>query len=546
MMAANAVDDLDRARTALADQDWEAAYAAASAAAAGANDGVGAADRLEALAEAAWWTGHLQECIDVRQRAYAAYEGAGQLRAAGGCAVRLYFCWSLTGKGAIATGWLRRARRCLDGDRECAEYGFLLLFESEIAHGAGELDRAADLATIALDLGRRVRSVDLEAQALQALARILIDEGRPAEGLAHFDEAMLFAQEGRLDPLVAGRVYCSLISACHELGDPRRAMEWTDAISDWAEAHPRSAFPGMCRLHRAELLQWRGEWDAAETEARRAGDDLADVDVPAAAAAHAEVGEIRRRLGDLDGAEAAFARAEELNAAPAAGRALLRLAQGRAEAADTIIGGALAEATNQLARAWLLPADVQIAVAVGQVDRAQHAAEELSRIAARYESPVLLAAADVAAGRVALATGEGDACGPLRSAVQRWTELDVPYEVATTRVLLAQACRAAGDADGAASSLAAAEAIFERLGATVALTERETGTLAALPDGLTAREVEVLQLVAAGNTNKQIAAELYVSDKTVARHLSNIFTKIDVPTRAAATAYAFERGLVGG
>ncbi|HVM52124.1 MAG TPA: helix-turn-helix transcriptional regulator [Acidimicrobiales bacterium] len=543
MTAAAPAAALDQARSALVAQDWAAAHAAATAVVAASDEPSG--DALDVLAEAAWWIGRLDECIDARERAYAAYERAGADRSAGGCAVQLYFAWALNGKPAIATGWLRRARRWLDGDMECVEYGFLLLYEAEVAHGGGELARASDLAGMALDLGRRLRSPDLEAQALQAMARVLIDRGEPADGLAHLDEAMLFAREGRLSPLVAGRVYCSLVTACHELGDIRRARDWTDAVSSWADAHPRSAFPGMCRLHRAELLQWRGEWAAAEAEARRAGDDLAGVHVPTAAAAHVEVGEIRRRLGDLDGAEAAFARAEELNASPAAGRALLRLAQGRLEAADAIIAGALAAATVALGRAWLLPAEVQIAVALGDLDRAERAARELAATATHYESPILLAAAETARGRVGLAAGDAEAVATLRGAVQQWADLDVPYEAATTRVLLAQACRGAGDEEGAKASLAAAAAIFDRLGAVVDLATDGGDGKGGSPAGLTGREVEVLRLVAAGNTNKQIAAALYVSDKTVARHLSNIFAKVGVSTRAAATAFAFEHGLVG-
>ena len=547
-------DDLAAARGALGRHDWSAAYARAAAAASvddtdelDRETALATGDRLDTLAEAAWWVGRLDECITARERAYGHFDRAGAGRPAGQCAVWLYTHYSFKGKRAIATGWLRRARRALDGDLDCPEYGYLLLYESEIAHGNGELDQAYELAGTVVELGRSLRVPDLEAQALQGIGRVLIDQGKPADGLAHLDEAMLFALEGRLSPYVTGKVYCSLVSACHDLGDLRRANEWTDAVGSWADDHPFSVFPGLCRLHRADLLQWRGEWELAEAEARRACGELEETFVPNAAAAFAEVGEIRRRRGDLAGAEEAFARVEALTGRPTAGLALLRLSQGRADAASAVIVSALEEAGwNRLTRAWLLPAEVQVALLLGEQERAGAAAAELAETADLYESPLLRAAAASAAGRVQLAAGDPAAGASLRSAAQQWQDLDVPYEGATARLLLGHACRLSGDDEAARASLEAAETLFERLGASP-----DTRLLHAvvpsteLPCGLTGREGEVLRLVAAGWTNKQIAAELSLSDKTVSRHLSNIFTKIDVASRAAATAFAFEHRLVG-
>jgi ATP/maltotriose-dependent transcriptional regulator MalT len=298
-------------------------------------------------------------------------------------------------------------------------------------------------------------------------------------------------------------------------------------------------------------MQWRGDWQAAEAEARRACSELDDMYVANAAAAHAGVGEICRRRGDLEAAEEAFARAEALDARPAAGLALLRLAQGRAAAASVVISAAIEETTwNRLARGWLLPVEVQVAVALGELDRARRAAGELTETARLFESPVLGAAAASAAGRVELAAGDPRAGGSLRAAVRRWVELDAPYEAAATRVLLARACRAVGDEEGAEASLAAAATAFARLGATLDMRDVEALRAARsperLPCGLTAREAEVLRLVATGLTNKQIGAELSLSSKTITRHLSNIFAKIGVSSRAAATAFAFEHRLAGG
>jgi ATP/maltotriose-dependent transcriptional regulator MalT len=486
-----------------------------------------------------------------RERAHACYHRAGATLEAGRCAVWLFHHWTFKGKRAIASGWLGRARRSLNGQRGSAEYGNLLLYEAEVAHGVGDLAGAAALVEQAMSLGQRLRVPDLEAQALQALGRLLIDEGRPTEGLARLDEAMLFAIEGRLSPFVTGRVYCSLVSACHDLGDIRRASEWIEAVGSWADSHPFTVFPGLCRLHRADLMQWRGDWQAAEAEARQACSELHDLFVSNTAAAYVEVGEICRRRGDLGAAEEAFARAEALDARPAAGLALLRLTQDRAEAASVIISAAIEEiAWNRLACGWLLPVEVQVAVALGDVERAQRAAAELTETARLFDSPVLGAAAASATGRVELACGDPGARASLRAAVRRWLELDVPHEAANARVLLARACRAAGDEDGAQAALAAAESAFTRLGATLDLQEvtalRTVRPSSDLPGGLTDREAEVLRLVAAGLTNKQIGAELCVSSKTISRHLSNIFGKIGVSSRAAATAFAFEYQIVGG
>jgi ATP/maltotriose-dependent transcriptional regulator MalT len=540
-------DRLAAAQSALARCDWAAAYEHACTASRDrdGSDPVAVADALDTLAEAAWWVGRLDECIVARERAYAVYDEAGADRRAGQCAIWLYTHHCFKGKRAIATGWLRRARRALQGAAGSPEYGYLLLYESELAHGNGELDEAAALARTVVELGRQLRSPDLEAQALQAIGRVLIDDGRPAEGLAHLDEAMLFATEGRLLPYVTGKIYCSLVSACHDLGDIRRANEWTDAIGSWAERHPATIFPGLCRLHRADLLQWRGEWALAEAEAQRACGELESIFVPNAGAAFAGLGEIRRRRGDVGGAEEAFARAESLGARPAGGLARLRLSQRQAELGSAVIADALAEATSRLSRAWLLPVETELAIAVGDVERAADAAAELAATATCYESPLLLAESITARGRVQLAAGDPDACSTLRAAVRAWCELDAPYETATSRLLLGQAYRQVGDERAARTCFSDAETLFRRLGANSDVQAvMQLAEPSPLPCGLTAREGEVLRLVAAGSTNKQIAAELFLSDKTISRHLSNIFLKIGVRSRAAATAFAFEHHLM--
>jgi DNA-binding CsgD family transcriptional regulator len=301
-------------------------------------------------------------------------------------------------------------------------------------------------------------------------------------------------------------------------------------------------FPGLCRVHHAAALQWRGEWAAAEREATRACEELSGINLPNAAAAWAEIGDIRRRLGDLDGAAVAFVRADQLCAQPRAGLALLRLAEGSLDMATSIISDAIeAAGWNRLARAKLLPARVQIAIASGDLGSACDAVGELEAIAEDFSSAGMHAAAATARGRVQLAQRDPAACATLRNAVSRWTDLGVPYETATARTLLGQACRHSGDAAGAAAAFGAARQLFDDLGVHLdARGAQHPPTSASLPAGLTAREAEVLRLVAAGHTNKEVAAALFLSDKTIARHLSNIFTKAGVSSRAAATAFAFE------
>jgi ATP/maltotriose-dependent transcriptional regulator MalT len=536
-----APDALTAARDALARHDWDASLRLAESAAS--DDPAAEAERLDVLATAAWWLGRLDTCIDARQTAYRIFEELGETRRAGLCAVWLYEHYCFRAKGAIASGWLQRARRLLGDDTDCTEHGALLLREAEIAHGEGRLVDARALADRALGLGRRIASPDLEAEALQTVGRVLIDEGAVERGLAHLDEAMLFAVEGRIGPYSTGKVYCSLIGACEDVGDLRRAAEWTEATAQWAGQHPFAIFPGICRIHRAVVLDRRGEMADAERELSQACDELVGSNLANAAAAFAEVGDIRRRLGDLERAEEAFARVEELTGQTCTGVALLRLAQGRVDAAARIISGCMAaQSPNPLGRARVRPAAAQIAIAADDLGGARESVAELDAIATAFDTPMLHAMAALARGRLQLAEGDADgATHTLRDALRYWQELEVPYEVATTRTLLAQALRDVGDDDGARESFAAARALFDQIGARLDVPD----TTVALPAGLTAREAEVLRLIAAGKSNKDIAAELFLSVKTVSRHLSNIFTKIGVSSRAAATAFAFEQQLMG-
>jgi len=537
-------DALAGLREALRRQDWP------SAAEAGERISVDSpeleADLADLRAEAAWWLGRLDECIEHRERAFLGFDELGDCRRAARCAVGLWEHHGMRGHPAISSGWLRRARRVLADEPECSELGALLLREAEAAHGGGDLDQAMALATRVVGLARSLRSADLEAEALQTIGRILIDRGEVAEGMGHLDEAMLFAVEGRLSPYSTGKVYCSLISACELLGDLDRAAEWTEATLRWAERHPFAIFPGICRVHRAVVLKRRGALADAEREAARACEELLGSHLGNSAVAYAEVGDICRRLGALDRSQEAFERAQELSGSPCGGLALLRLAQGRVDAALSIVTGCVrGQTSSPLARAELLPVLVHVAIAADDLLAAEGAAAELDEIAATFATPALQASAISTRGRLELAHDDPAAAGTLQDAADRWQALEVPYEVATTRTLLGQALRDAGDEVGALAAFASATAMFGQIGAQVDARLVADGTRRPNPAGLTTREVEVLRLIAAGMTNSDIAAALFLSIKTVSRHLSNIFTKIGVTSRAAATAFAFEHDLVG-
>lgn len=539
-------DTLEAARDALARHDWQACVDVVASRSI--EEPEAEATRLDLLADATWWLGRVEDSIEARQAAYRLFDSTGLTRRAGMCAVWLFQDHCLRARPAAASGWLQRARRALDGDTGCIEYGALLLREAEAAHGSGRLEEAATLAEQARALAHDLTSDDLEAEALQTLGRVLIDTGQRAEGLAHLDEAMLLAVEGRLGPYATGKVYCSLISACEDLGDLGRAAEWTEATARWAAQHPFAIFPGICRVHHAVVLERQGALEAAQREATRACSELVGSHLPNAITAYAEVGDICRRLGELERAEEAFARAEALGGRTCGGASLLRLAQGRVGEAQRIIHGCLAaEPPDRLGRARLLPAAVQIAVAAGDLTGAATAASELESIADRFDTPMLHALAGVARGRLQFAESDAPAAAKsLQGALRRWEELQVPYEIATASTLLGQAQRESGDENAAIASFARARLLFEQIGARLDASGMETVRRSHRPAGLTEREVEVLCLVAAGHTNKEIAASLHLSAKTVSRHLTNIFTKIDVPSRAAATAFAFEHHLIEG
>jgi DNA-binding NarL/FixJ family response regulator len=534
------MDKLAAARAAFAARDWTGARDLFLAAR---SDVPFDADDLNALAEASWWLGFMDESNAAREDAFEAYVKASDNRRAAMRAIDIAYVYFLKGNGPVGSGWVQRAQRLVGDEPDYPEQGFLLYLtvESSLDGGEATLEKAREVQAF----GRRHGDRNLIAAGLVAEGRVLIKLGRAQEGVALLDEGMLEASSEDLLPNWAGNIYCHLMAACYELGDIGRAAAWTQSTSDWCDQMaPAVLFKGICRVHRAQVMQIRGAWEQAQDEAERICDEAAHIHVGIAAEAHYQIGEIRRLRGDLDGAEAAYRRGHELGRDPQPGLALLRLAQGRANAAATLIRSALAGVEDRLTRARLLAAHVEIAIAADDTAAASVAADELDAVADEYRSSGLQAAARRCRGSVLLATGRTDeALSTLRGACSGWSELEAPYECAKVRVLLAQAYRQLGDTESSERELAAARATFLELGAELDARLADGKRPTVLPNRLTDREAAVLALVAAGRTNRQIADELLLSQKTVERHLSNIFTKLEVTTRTAAARFAFEHGI---
>ena len=421
---------------------------------------------LELLAEAAGWVGRLDESIAVRERAHAAYLARGDRRRAGFIALLLSHDYFAKGQSSIGNGWIRRAERLLDAEQNSIEYGHLLRARGLLA---SDPDEGLAHARAAYDLATRLGDRDLAALELQEQGRLLVAKGEVAEGLALLEDAAMHAVSGTLGPLATGDIFCNAIDVCRKLADFGRASEWTDAARQWCDREGILGFPGVCRVYRAGILRLRGALTDAAREATDACEELRPYSVSASSEAFYELGEVRLRLGELTAAAEAFRQAHELGRDPQPGLALLRLAEGKVEAARTAIKSALAdESRDRLARSQLLPAQVEIALAAGDLDGARAAADELEAIANVYATPALNAAAQCMRGQVQIAAGEAaGALRSLRAGCRLWQKLDAPYETARARLALATVHRAAGDLETAALELTAARSAFERLGAVL-------------------------------------------------------------------------------
>ncbi len=540
--------ELASGRAAYAGQAWTEAHESLSAA--DRSRGLGARD-LELLATSAYMLGREGDYLTALRRAYRAHLDGGEALPALRCAFWVAVTLAQRGDTGGAGGWLGRARRLLEREgADRVEAGYLLLplvFQQE---GSGELEAAAATAAEAAAIAERFGDPDLLALAGHEHGHILIRLGRLDEGVALLDEAMVAVTAGELSPIPAGIVYCGAILACQDAHELRRAREWTAALTSWCERQPDLvAFTGRCLVHRAQIMRLNGAWAAALEEAAKAEERCLRGENPAAAGeACYQRGEIHRLRGEFRAAEAAYREASARGLEPQPGFALMRLAQGKAEAAETAIRRVEGEASEAGRRATVLPAFVEIMLSVDDLAAAREASAELDSLATGHAEDALEAMAAQARGAVLLAGGDArGALARLRRAFEVWRELDAPYEAARARELIGQACRELGDEDGARLELEAARDAFASLGATTDLTR--VGMLLEISGtvddhGLTRRELEVLQHIAAGETNKAIAAELVLSVRTVDRHVSNIYAKLGVSSRAAATAFAHEHGLL--
>ena len=425
------------------------------------------AEGLEMLADAAWWVAQPGDSLAARERAYAAFVAAGNKARATRAALRLAQENANRKSFSAAQAWFGRAEKLVEGNEDSAEYGHLLFGRVLMSPMPSDMNEAVAMGRKITELGERFGDRDLVAFGEMAQGFVLIASGDVKGGFAQFDMATLSAAAGELSVWPTGWVYCSTITACLQLADYKRASEWTEATTRWCERQSVTGFPGVCRVHRAEIVALRGAWAQAEQEARQACEELQRYQLSlVAASGFYQIGEIRMRMGDLPAAEEAFRRAHELGMVPEPGLSLIRLAEGDARSAASSMQRALGNESEIFARARLLPAEVEVALALQDRDRARKASTEMDAIAKRLGTPAMEAIAGGARAALQLADGDATAAeGTLRSALRLWVELDVPYEIARTRVLLAGAYRALGDEGAAALELRAAHAVFERLGA---------------------------------------------------------------------------------
>lgn len=547
MVAVTVGGTLDRGRDAFGRQAWGDAYALLSAADREASLEL---EDLERLALAADLTGRGEHNSEALARAHHESLRLGATARAVRNAFWLGMSLMYQGEPARGGGWLARARRLLDDSRlDCVEQGYVLVPLGRQTLEKGDPAAARALFEQVTAVAERFDDPDLAALGHLGRGGSLIALGETAKGVALLDEAMVAVTAREVSPVIMGIVYCSAIEAFQQIFDLRRAQEWTDALSRWVESQPDLVpFRGECLLHRAELMHLHGSWQQAADEARRATERLSQHPVgPVLGAALYQEAELYRLRGEFPKAEGAYREASRQGRSPEPGLALLRLAQGQPVAAEAAIRRALDESGDRAFRPRLLDARVEIALAAGDLESAREGAAELVETAQQSGAVLLVAMAARAGGAVRLAEGDSRAAlAKLRTAFRSWQELRAPYEAARVRTLLAAACRDLGDEDAAALELDAARTVFRQLGAAPDLARLDgpdRRPAARATGGLTPREIEVLKLIAAGSSNRAIATELVISEKTVARHVSNIFTKLGLSSRSAATAYAYQHGL---
>lgn len=498
-----------------------------------------AADDLERYAVAANMLGRMDDYYAIRERLYQLMLDIGE--AAGAAEAALWIAGQHLANGEVGpgSGWLARAARVLEEtDGDSAAGGFLSVAQAFGPAATGDMDTAVEMTRAGTEVCRRHGRDDLVALALHQEGLFLIDAGRTDEGLARLDEAMVTLGAGAVSPLVTGIVYCGTITGCWSAYELRRAQEWTTAMSAWCDAQPELGnFTAECKVRRAELKQLHGAW--AEALDELADVSPAGVDAWAAGAAACVRGNLARLQGRYDDAAEHFGEAARLSYDPQPGLALLRLARGAVQAAAAMVRRGLAEVSEVPRRVELLAAAVEILVAAGEHAEAAAAVDELAALTETHPTPIVRALLADAQAVLHLAQDEpGRALPHARAGLRHWVTTAAPYQEARAHARIAEACQALGDTDSARHETSLAAATFRSLGAAPDLARLRSD------DVLTPRELDVLRLVATGATNRSIAGRLVLSERTVDRHVSNIFTKLGVSSRASATAYAYERGLL--
>jgi DNA-binding CsgD family transcriptional regulator len=541
------IGGLEFARASFAQRSWGDAYARFVTADTAAPLDL---DDLEKFALVAYLTGHDEESTLAWTRAHHQAIDRDDPQRAARNAFLIGSGLMFRGETAPGLGWLTRGGRVLEGSGECAELAWPRTWNAFAQMWGGDAEGARSVFAQSAMVGKRFHDADLLTMSHLGQGMCLVMQGQGPAGIAVLDEVMVAVTSGEVSPMYAGIAYCTVIEGCSELFDLRRAREWTAALTRWCDSQPDLVpYRGNCLVHRCELMQLEGAWTDAMEAARQACAQLsAPVRWDTLGSAYYQLGELHRLRGEFAEAEESYRKASASGHQPEPGMPLLRLAQGRTDLAAAALRRALNESQEPPARARLLPAFVEIMIASGDVASARIATDELSQIAESLDAAYLRAVAASAVGAVLFAEGDPRSALPkLRRAGSAWRVLDAPYEVARVQVLIGLACSALGDPETSAMELDGARKVFERLGAQPDIERLDVflkRTYGQTPAGLTAREVEVLRLVASGKTNRAIARELALSEKTVARHVHNSLTKIGVPSRTAATAYAYEHGLI--
>jgi ATP/maltotriose-dependent transcriptional regulator MalT len=509
--------------------------------------GLGADDTL-ALATSAYLMGNVDEAIRALQGGYQDMIKNGDSLGAVRFGFWLALILNVRGDVAIGTGWVARGQRLLENEpADLPERAYLLIHDFFQYLERGDVATAFETAGRVVELARRFSNDDLVALGLMCQGRVRIYSGQVREGLAVLDEAMVGISAGEASPIIAGMVYCSMIEACQEVSDFSRAASWTSALTRWCDTQPGLVpYTGQCSLHRGQIMRLHGAYDEALGEFARAQRRyrLEGTTAPAALAL-TEQGDVLRIQGKLDEAEDCYRQSAELGYEPQPGLALCWLARGRTPAAVSAMRRLLAETQGPVGRSRMLPGGVHVMVAAALIDEAREHADELAEIASLFGNPAVRAMAAYARATVELASGQVvEALSQARESTRLWSDIGSPYEAARARVLVARALRELGDEDSATGELAVAGRAFAEVGAAPAAQEVDKLLGRARPGGLTEREIEVLSLVAEGKSNYEIARVLVLSQKTVERHLSNIFSKLDVSSRTAAAAYAHDHGLM--